>query len=210
MNNGILDQTFRQGRGNQILNAGGTGTLSEDGDIVGIAAELCDIVVYPLQGSHLVVGAIVPRCAVRVLCRQFGVGKEAEDAQTIVDGDENHTPLSPCITVHRNLMAIAVEIGPAMYPECHRQFARWISDGICRCPDVQIQTVLTLHGVLLPIELIAVESADGIAGLPADIAESVSHFHALPLHDGLRTLPSEVAYWWRSVWNTSEYDYFAC
>ena len=165
---------------------------------------------YPFQGSHLVVCAVVARCAVGILCRQFRVGEESEDAQTVVDGDENHTPFSPCIAVHRYLMTVAVEIGPAMYPESHGQLARRISDGIRRCPDIQIQAVLALHGLLLPIELIAVERSDGIARLPTYITESVGYLNAFPFPDGLRTLPSEVANWWCSVWNASEYGYFTC
>ena len=210
LNNGILNQTFRQGRGNEVLDAGCTCALSKDCDIVRIATKLCDILMYPFQGRHLVVCTIVARCPVWVFCRQFRVGEEAEDAQAVVDGDENHTPFSPGITVHRNLMAITVEIGPAMYPESHRQFARRISDGICWCPNVQIQTVLALHGVLLPIEFITVERSDGIAWLPADVAEGVSHPDTFPLHDGLRTFPPEVTNRRCCIRDTSENGHVTC
>ena len=111
----------------------------------------------PFQGCHLIVCTIVTRSAVRSLCRQFWVGKESEDAQPVVDGDEYHASFCPGVTVHRNLMSITVEISPAMYPESHRQFTLLIPNGIRGCPDIQIQTVLALHSVFLPIELIAVE-----------------------------------------------------
>ena len=138
------------------------------------------------------------------------MGEETEDAKAVVDGDENYAPRGPRITVHRYLMAVAVEIGSAMYPESHGKLPRRIANGIRRCPDVQIQAVLALNGLLLPIELIAVERPDGIARLPADITEFVSYLDALPLHDGLRTFPTEVTHRWRSVRNASENSHPTC
>ena len=134
----IPHHALRKGRRHQVLHAGGSCTLSENGDVVGVAAKLRDVLAHPFQGCHLVVGAVVARRAVGRLCRQLWVGKKTEDTQAVVDGNENHAPRSPCVTVHGHLMAIAVEIGSAMHPESHRQFALRSADGLRWRPYVQI------------------------------------------------------------------------
>ena len=138
------------------------------------------------------------------------MSQESEDAESVVDGDKYHATAGPCITVHRYLMSVAVEVGSAMHPEGYWQFSVRLTYGTGWCPDVQIQAVLALNGLLLPVELIAIKCADGVTRLPADIAECVGHLDTIPLHDRLRTLPSEFTNGWGCIRDALEHGYLTC
>ena len=57
---------------------------------VRVAAESLDVILYPLDGSHLVHESIVAGTLVGCFLRELWVGEESEDALTIVgcDGDD--------------------------------------------------------------------------------------------------------------------------
>ena len=53
------EKSLCQGRGAKHAAADGPCRLAEDGHLRGVAAEVCDIALYPLQGVNLIQQAIV-------------------------------------------------------------------------------------------------------------------------------------------------------
>ena len=96
---GLVEQATSQRTLAERAHAATTGTLSEDGDVVGVATELRNILLNPLQGLNLVEDAVVAADVVRTLSRKGWVNEEAEDAQTVVDGDEHHVLGAPLLAV---------------------------------------------------------------------------------------------------------------
>ena len=64
---GFGDELLRDRRSHLILDTHGSRTLSEDGDVVRIAAKLADIVIDPLDGLGLVIESVIARNAILVL-----------------------------------------------------------------------------------------------------------------------------------------------
>ena len=87
--NGFMEQATSQRTLTECTHAAGSGTLSEDGYVVGVATKLSDILLDPLQRLYLVQNAIVATNVMRALCRQFRMGHKTKDAQAVVDGDED-------------------------------------------------------------------------------------------------------------------------
>ena len=56
----------------------------------------------------------------------------------------------------------------------------------------------------------ATDLYDGVTRLPADIAEGVGHLDTIPLHDRLRTLPSEFINGWGCIRDALEHSYLTC
>lgn len=75
------------GANGEKMHASGTGALTHEGDIVGVASEERDMLLYPVQGGDLVHEAIIrnPRLRLR---RHVGV-QEAEYAQPVVHSDDH-------------------------------------------------------------------------------------------------------------------------
>ena len=65
-----------------LLDAHAAGTLAHDGDGIGIAAKGGDVVAHPLDGSHLVIQAVVAGVAGFLL--QLGQAQETHGSQTVV------------------------------------------------------------------------------------------------------------------------------
>ena len=87
LGNGLLEHLLTR-RDQVEKNGGTTGTLSVDGDLVGVAAELVDVSLDPFQGLNLIQET-------NVIIRnnptgEVGVGEESESGQTIVDGDNDN------------------------------------------------------------------------------------------------------------------------
>jgi len=80
---------------------------------------------------------------VRTLGRELCVGHEAEDAQTIVNGDEYHILGGPLLAVELGLRAPALAIAATVYPQGYGQFLACIAG--CLGPYVQIKTVFTVR-----------------------------------------------------------------
>ena len=96
--------------GEQRADAHAAGGLAEDGDRLGIAAELLDVVAHPFECGDLVQQPVVPGHAVDGLRSKFGVGHEAEHPQPIVDRDHDRAPLSEYVTPVQRLGATAVGV----------------------------------------------------------------------------------------------------
>ena len=80
-----MEETACKRRLAKGLHAAGTGALSEDHNVVRVAAELGDIFLDPLKGLDLVKDAIVAGYSVRAFGSKLRMGQEAENAETIVD-----------------------------------------------------------------------------------------------------------------------------
>ena len=175
----------------EVLHAHRSCALSEDGDVGRISAESPDVVFYPLEGSDLVHETIVT--ALALFGGQFRVGQESEDAQAVVDGDEDDAAGGPFVPVHGNLVAISVLEGASVDPEGHGK-ARLLTQGTGRGPDIQGKAVLVHVGRALPVEFVSIEGAGRIAGLPGDGTEGITGDNPLPGLDGLRFGPSQIAH----------------
>ncbi len=66
-----------------IVAAGG---LAEDGHVGRVAAELFDVLLYPLEGGDNVHQRVVARSAMRRFGGEFRMRQESEQAQAILDG----------------------------------------------------------------------------------------------------------------------------
>ena len=146
----------------------------------------------PLERGDLVHHAVVAGLA--LLGRQFGMGQEAEGAQAVVDGDEDDAPLRPFVSVHGHFVAVAVHESAAVDPEGDGKAGFRLADGLCGGPYVQVQAVLAGLRRSFPVELVAVEGAGRVAGLPGDGTERVAGADSFPRRHWLRGLPAEVAH----------------
>ena len=70
------EQALCQWRGTKHATADSTCRLTEDGHLRGIATEVSDITLHPLQGVDLVQQAIVAGMSLGRLLRQFRMGHE--------------------------------------------------------------------------------------------------------------------------------------
>ena len=71
------EQALGQGRGTEEMTTHGTSRLAEDGHLRGVATEVLDVTLYPLQGENLVENAVVARVTIRILLGQFGMRHKA-------------------------------------------------------------------------------------------------------------------------------------
>ena len=88
-----LEQPLGLGGAHQHADAHATGRLAEDRDIVGVAAELADVIADPLQRRDLVAHAVV--AALRIVAVGQGLVVEiAECSETVVDRDHHNVASS--------------------------------------------------------------------------------------------------------------------
>ena len=83
----------------------GASGLAHERHTLGISAEGVDVALHPAKRGDLIEDAIVPCCPVRAFGSKDRVREEAQSAKTIVDGDDDVTPL-------RNARAIVEERAP--------------------------------------------------------------------------------------------------
>jgi hypothetical protein len=143
----VVSTAFGDGAGEQPAGSGGgelgqdaepARGLAEDGDAAGIAAEAGDVALDPAQRGLLVHQAVVARRAAR-LGGEGRVGQEAERAQPVVDGDDDHA------LAHQRRRVIVVALAghqrPAVNPHHDGPGAEAVL-GAGRREDVQVQAVL--------------------------------------------------------------------
>ena len=185
----FLDQIPRQRRGNERLDAAGARALAQDRDVVRIPAECGDVGMDPFERGDLVQEAVVAGNVVRTLRGQERMDQEAEDAEPVVDRDQDDALLGPDLAVELGLVPPAAGVGAAVDPHRHRQLLARLARG--RGPDIQVQAVLAEFRIL-PVEF----TGPGVAGIVVDLhgarAEGVGHLHAFPGNDGLGFLPAQV------------------
>jgi len=183
----LVEQSACQWRLTKRANASGSGTLSEDGDVVGVASKLGNVGLDPFQRLNLVKYSIVARHMVGTLGREVRMGHEAENAQSVVDGDEHDVFRRPFLSVELWFRSPAFTIATAMNPQGHGQFLV----GLSRCfgPDVQVEAVFAI-GSLVAVSPFGGVEAGIVHRLIARMAELVAHADGVPRHHGLWFFPA--------------------
>ena len=132
------EQAPGPGHGEQGADAHGPGGLTEDGDVVGVAAERGDVVPHPLEGSDLVEQPQV--------CDAVPEVEEALCAGSPVDDDAHHAVASEVAAV---VCRRGAELEhAALDPHHHRQPGR---QRIGR-PEVEVEAVLRRCGTVDGLE----------------------------------------------------------
>ena len=137
--------------------------FAEDGDTVGVSAERGDVVAHPAQRRQHVAQ---PEVGVEPATRggELGQVEEAERAEPIVHGDDDHLAAAGQYpTVVERLARRAQDVGAAVHPHHHRLVVT--RSGIRRRPDIEGQAVLALRRA-------EVDRDSGVDGLRADAAET--------------------------------------
>ena len=67
--------------------------LTEDGDVVRIAAKRCNVGLHPLQGGNLIRVRVVALDLVGMLAAQRGEREEAEATETVVERHQHNALL---------------------------------------------------------------------------------------------------------------------
>ena len=116
LDDGPADEVLGQRRGDERLNAHGTGALAHDRNIVRISAEGGDVVLDPFQRSDLVQHAVVAGHVMCTLGRKRGMGEESEDTETVVEGHEHNSVLRPLFAVHFGLESPSGVVTAAVDP----------------------------------------------------------------------------------------------
>ncbi len=160
------------------------GRLADDGDAVRVAAEGRYVVVDPLYCRCLVHEAVVARAVIRGLCRQLRMCEEAEHALAVARRHRHYSVACHRLTGIACLRATAGIQSAAVEVDQHGQL---LVHALRRCPDVQIQAVLTL--------LLAAQAhvAERVA-LHGVVAELLGGAHAAPVLHRLRSLPPQVTH----------------
>ena len=184
-----MEQAASQRRLTECTHAAGSCTLAEDGHVVGVAAKLDYVGLYPFQRLYLVQYAIVTTDMVWTLGRKFRIGHKAEDAQTVVDGDEHHVLRGPFLTVELWFRAPALAIAAAMNPQRHGQFL--ISLGRCLRPNIEIEAVLAIGSLIAITPFRGIETRI-VDWLIAWMTELITQTHGVPCLYWLRLLPAQV------------------
>lgn len=142
-----VDETLRQRTIHHVKRARRAGGLTTHSDLVGIPAKVGDVVMDPFQGELLVQNAVVPRAVVPGFRRKVGMSKEAEDAQAVVDRDDDDVLAGQARTVVRHDISGSALETTAIDPDVHRQLLRLEISGVVvgGGPDVQVQAVLARH-----------------------------------------------------------------
>ena len=188
------DRLVEQAAGERGLDEGADGTaagaLAEDHHVIGIAAELGDILLDPLQALDHVQDTVVTGNAVRALGGKLRMSEEAEDAETVVDGHEDDAVRGELLTVELGLGAPAFAIAAAMDPVSDREFRVGLAGS--GGPDIEVQAVLA-EGSLFTVAPLEGVTTGIVHGLEARMTETVANLHAVPRNDGLRSFPTEIA-----------------
>ena len=127
----------------------GAGGLAEEGDVVGVAAEGCDVAADPGDGGGLVHQAVVAGGVVGRLGGEFGEGEEAEDAEAVVHGDDDDAAMREELAVLAILGGAAGGEAAAVDPDHDGQAGGFLAGlGVVGRPDVEGEAVLAGAGVV--------------------------------------------------------------
>ena len=179
----------------QGANRHGTSRFAHDGDAVRVAAEGLDIVLHPLDGSHLVHETIVAGTLIGGFLGKLRMSEEAEDAFTIVGCDGDDSLARHCIA---RISRFASATGHQSSTVEINQNRQMLLHGLCRSPDIQIETILAV-GLRAEVHI----AEDGF--LHRVRSELLCLANALPFLYRLRSLPAEISYRRGSERNALEY-----
>ena len=115
-----VEQSFCQRRGTENTAADCSGTLAEDRHLRGVAAEVLNIPLYPLQRIDLVEDAIIPRVPIITLLRQLRMRHKSQRARPVLHAHNHHAALGQQAP---QIAAIVLRLeAAAVYPYHHGQF----------------------------------------------------------------------------------------
>ena len=144
--NRLMDKAFRGRHGYHVANLRTAAGLAHDGHVAGIAAEVRDVVMDPLQGGHEVQDAHVAG-VLEGRARGGEVG-EAEGVEPMVHAHEHDVPRAGEVRAVVAVLLDAVAGGEAAAVHPHQDRALLAVRG--RGPHVQVQAVFT-HVVVVPV-----------------------------------------------------------
>ena len=75
---------------------------AEQGNVVGVSAERCDVVAYLAQGGGLIQE---PRIGNHIVAKQFGQIQESQGAKPVVDGHHDNVVLPHTLFMHARWLA---------------------------------------------------------------------------------------------------------
>ena len=193
--NHALEQSCRQRRRLNDVDAPRAGRLAEDRHLAGVAAERGDVVLHPFQRGDVIEDGVVARRMLRRFSGQFGVGQEPERAQPVVRGHDDDT-----LACERGAVVGVVGTGTAgpgssVNPHHHRTLVA----GTRRGPDIEEQAVLAGRGGRG-----RVRRSGWVRRLHALRTKGVGPLHPSPRDDRLRRLPAQIADRRRRERNTLE------
>ena len=170
-----MEEALCQRRGTKNATADGTGTLTEDGDVRRVAAEVLNVALHPLKSKNLIKQAVVARMAVLRLLGEFRMRHEAQGSRAIFNAHNDHATAGKVLPQVATIV-LGLE-SAAMNPYHHRQT---VGDRGGRRGNAQIEAILVHH----------VFSPSGTCGLRRPRAELVGFQHALPSLRGLGLTPA--------------------
>ena len=182
-----MEETLGQRRGTEDAATDGACTLAKDGDIRGVATEVGNVALYPLESEDLVEDAIVATMALRILLCQCGMGHEAKGSSAIFDTDNHHTTQGE-VTPQVATIPLRLET-TTMDPYHDGQFlaGRGSWGG-----NAQIKAILTHH----------IGRTTRTCGLWGHRSEFVAQSHAFPSLGRLRGAPTQIAHWGSGIGNS--------
>ena len=131
---GFVEQAVAKRGSHQGTNAHGACGLAEDGDVVRVAAEGANVVLYPLQSRKFVQQAVVAAGAMFRLGAQCRVGEKSPRSKAVVDAHYDHTLACQLGAVEDRRMGKSNAMGATMEPNHHRQ--RLLGMGFTLAPNV--------------------------------------------------------------------------
>src|SRR5262245_88329 len=196
-----MEQSLGHRRTHQSANHCRAGRRAEDRHVVRVAAEGGDVRLHPLQygdavGKRLVAGRVPTRFR-----GQLWVREKPERTETVVETHEDDALLRERLAVVVRAGTAAFAVGAAEDPHHDRLSRTWI---VRRRPDVEIEAVLAHLRRVRQIDGDVVRHTLRLRRLHAYVAELVRFANALPLGDGLRLLPPQVADGWCAERDTLE------
>src|SRR5262249_40803566 len=114
-----VKQPLRERRCDQGRYAGTASGLAKDGDTRGVAAEARDVALHPLQGRDLIENGVVARRASRPFSGERRMRQESENAESIVERDDDGALLRETCTVMSLLTTEARVVATAIDPDHH-------------------------------------------------------------------------------------------
>src|SRR5947209_17559175 len=127
---------------------------------------------------------------------EFGMGKETEDAQPVIDGDYDNAFTRQRLSIIRTRAGMTAGEASAVNPHHHRQlgFGRFGGG-----PDVQVQAIFAERRQLAAIK----DSSRWIRCLPACLGELLCFSHTFPWRGRLWFLPAQFTNGRRCDWNST-------
>src|ERR1700719_2668046 len=128
----------------------------------------------------------------RRFARQFRMCKKSERTDAIGDGDNHHAFVREAVAPVQGHCGRAVDVAATVDPDDHGQaLGRGLY--LCRCPDVEVETILTYRGWGL--------ARHGYSGLHASRGKVIRFARSGPGCDRSGRMPTQVTDRWGCEWD---------